>query len=136
MFNKILKSKTEQKNHSQLSLTIDEKKFYLSLYNSLPVDYSLAFHSDVINLNSLIMKDKTKFSTGCLFLEKFNNQMVDFIVLDKRLQACAVILFDYPAGSKIHTEFYDYLIELGVDVFVYKKQDEYNFEDLLLFLKH
>tara|TARA_Y100001960_G_C14749849_1_gene867821 strand:- start:1728 stop:2138 length:411 start_codon:yes stop_codon:yes gene_type:complete len=136
MFNKIIKPKNKQADYSPLSLSIHEKQFYLALYNSLPVDYSLAFHSDVINLNSLIMKDKTKFSKGCLFLEKFNNQVVDFIVLDKNLQGCAVVLFDHPEGSKVHTEFYQQLIDLQIPVFTYKKEDDYSFKDLLMFIKH
>lgn len=136
MLQNIFKKKQEDAPSDPIRLSLDEKKFYLSLYNTLPVGFSLAFHSDIINLNSLISQNKNNFSKSSLFLEKFSKEVVDFIVLDKKLQSCAIILFDHPVGSKTHTEFYETLIEMEIPVFIYTNKEKYDFRDLLLFVKN
>lgn len=135
MLQKLFKQKKSMDFRNPTEMSLEEKAFYLSLYNTLPINYTLALHSDIINLNSLISNDSRMFSQKCLFLDKFSDKTVDFIVLDRQLQAAAVILFNDNL-KKERDGFYKSLIDLEIPVFEYNKQERYDFKDLLLFLRN
>jgi hypothetical protein len=134
MLQVFMKNKKENLSIDPITISLEEKEFYIALYNKLPVNFSLAFHSDIINLNYLILNNPVSFLKGSAFLEKYSNYSLDFLVLDNNLQSCAVVLFDYPKDSRTYTDFYKGLIELKIPVFVYEKADNYNFQELLFFI--
>lgn len=134
MLQNFIKKNKKDLSIDPITISLEEKEFYIALYNKLPINFSLAFHSDIININSLILNNKVNFLKGVSFLEKYQNYCVEFLVLDNNLQSCAVVLFDYPKGSKTHTEFYKDLINLKIPVFVFEKSDNYDFKELLFFI--
>lgn len=132
MLNNIFRTKKVEQETSPIRLSLEEKRFYIALYDLLPTGYSLSFHSDIINLTPLMTQNNN--TERKIFFEEFKNQVVDFIVLDYQLKTCAVVLFDDPKDSKYNSKLHNYLLELGVPVFVYGKKDIYSCRQLINFL--
>jgi len=132
----VLSSSSVAKLPKKDNLSLQEKRFYLDLYNCLPVEYNLSLQTEAECLAHIIRKEKKNKKEYKYFANKFKSSIIDFLILDSEFKPCCVVVM--AEKYRKNKDLYAILKSLDIPVFLYNSIEDdnlcYNFNDLLTFL--
>jgi hypothetical protein len=127
---------SNKKNKIEKTLNFEEQRFFISLAESLPPEFTVAYQSDMFDIRSIAKNLNINKTTYRKFKKLLSNRAIDFVILDKNFDICCIVDFTTKKTEDVNKDFIDVCNNLDIPVFKYYQSEQYSFSKLKNHLEH
>jgi hypothetical protein len=125
-----IEAENNKKNKIKKTLNLEEKRFFISLAESLPPEFTVAYQSDMFDIRSIAKNLNITNRTYRKLKKLLLNRAIDFVILDKNFEICCIVDFNCKECDIVNKDFIEVCNNLEIPVFKYCQAERYSFKSL------